>query len=217
METKEIYPILIAILVLFVVLGFGFIIQKDFTILAQVLLFAVIIIVVHVFAKKIMAFLLDADVEHKIWGVSRFGFKPKNHLKGEAPAGIILPLLFTLITLGTFRFSSILTYEAKATKYRAARRFGFYSYTELTDFHNALIGASGILAILLLSLITYFLPGNFEYLARAAAFYAFFNMLPISNLDGTQIFFGSRVLYTTVAILTIIFTIFALIPTFIII
>jgi Zn-dependent protease len=94
-------------------------------------------------------------------------------------------------------------------KVRAAKRFGFYSYSELTDFHNALIGAGGIIALLILSFISYF-PG-FEYLSRIAAFYAFWNMIPISKLDGTQIFFGSRALWTALAIITIIFTAYALI------
>ena len=77
----------------------------------------------------------------------------------------------------------------------------------MTEWHNGVIGAAGLVAVLLLSFISYF-PG-FELLTKLAAFYAISNMLPISNLDGTQIFFGSRILYITMLIITAIFFLYA--------
>jgi Zn-dependent protease len=79
----------------------------------------------------------------------------------------------------------------------------------MSDFHNALIGAAGIIFTLALAVITYFLPVQLEQLAGLAIGYAFWNMIPVSNLDGTQIFFGSRVLYTTLAVITLVFVLFA--------
>lgn len=211
MENRELWHILGAIVILTAVIAF--LPPFEFTplFLLQSLVFSALIICVAVFSKKIMASMLDADVEHNVWMFKRYGFYEGWHLKKEAPAGIIFPLLLTVYSLGYFRFMAILTYEPRALKARAAKRFGPDSYTMLTDFHNGLIGAAGIIGVLILSAALYFVPANLEYFAKMATFYAFFNMLPISKLDGTQIFFGSRILYTVIGIITLIFTAFALV------
>mgnify|MGYP001567592616 FL=1 len=152
--------------------------------------------------------MLDSNVEHEIWKVYRYGYKPGWHFNKPISAGIIFPLFFTLFTWGILKFSAILTYETRALKARASKRFGFYSFAEMTDWHNGIIGASGIIATLLVAVIAYF--ANLELLAKMTVFYTFWNLIPVSNLDGTQIFFGSRILYAILAITTIIFTFYAL-------
>ena len=211
MRTSELASILAAIIILAVVAGFTFIVEGAFTSFAQVIFFSVIIILVAVFSKKLVAYMLDSNVEHELWRVHRYGWRSGWHFNSPVPAGIILPLFFTLFSWGILKFSAILTYEVRALKYRAAKRFGMHSFSEMTDWHNGVIGASGIIALLLLTAVAYFLPANVEYLAKMATFYAFWNMLPVSNLDGTQIFFGSRTLYSILAVLTIIFTIYAVV------
>ncbi len=204
---SEIAHLVIAILILSIVIGFQSIISQDFPALSTAILFAAIIILLNVGAKKLIAHSLDSDVEHKIWSFSRYGFRPGSRFKNEFPAGIVLPLLFSIVTLGIFKLMTLLTYETKALKHRAAKRFGHYSFTEMTDWHNALIGAAGIIVLLALSLISYFVPAsNLELLARMASYYAFFNLLPIGRLDGTQIYFGSRALYAVLAAITLIFS-----------
>lgn len=206
MRITELTHVMVAILILFLASSFTFITKSNFSILAQILLFSIIIIFISVFSKKAMAYALDSNVEHEIWQ-STFELTPKRSAK-EYPAGVILPILLSLITLGKLKFLSLLTYEARALKHRAAKRFGYYSYTELTDWHNGLIGAAGILSILAISIVAY-LTG-YEYLAKISTFYAFWNLLPISKLDGTQIFFGSKVLYSILAIITLIFASYSL-------
>ncbi|MBI2451642.1 hypothetical protein HYV50_01025 [Candidatus Pacearchaeota archaeon] len=208
MDSKELGHVLAAVLILFVVASFSFVLKGEYEIIPQILFFAFIIIAVNVFAKVIMAYLVDASVEHRIWHVYRFGVKPGRHFKKELPFGVILPLVFSVFSLGVFKLMTFLSYETRALKYRAAKRFGYYSHTEMTDWHNGLIGAAGIVALLILSAVSY-IP-DFEYLSKLAAYYAFFNMLPISNLDGTQIFFGSRIIWTVLAFLSLIFALYAL-------
>ena len=209
---KEISHMILAIITLTIVIGYSSILALNYELMTQALLFAFVIILVSVYSKKFVAHLFDADVEHKIWKVKRYGLKPHKYFKKGLAAGIILPLILAVVTFGAFKFMALLTYETRALKRRAAKRLGFYSFTEMTEWHNALIGAAGILGVLLLSIAAYFLPiAGLEPLARLAAFYAFFNMLPLSKLDGTQIFFGSRILYSTLAIITLIFTAYALI------
>ncbi len=209
MKISEVTSIIAAVIILAVVFGFSFVISGDLNSFSQVILFSVLIIIVAVFTKKLVAYMLDSDVEHELWRVYRYSWKPGWHFDKPVPAGIILPLVFTLFSWGILKFSAILTYETRALKYRAAKRFGMYSFSEMTDWHNGIIGASGIIVLLLISVIAYFAPLNIEYLAKMATFYAFWNMIPVSNLDGTQIFFGSRILYTILAVITIIFTFYA--------
>ena len=208
MKGSEFLTVVAAILILTAVVAFKPILYQDFSVLPKYLLFSTIILAVSIGSKKLMASLLEAGVEHKIWTAQRFGYKPNYKLEREIPVGIIFPIFFSFFSLGIIRFLGILTYETKALKTRAAKRFGFYSFKEMTEWHNGLIGGVGIFACLLLSFVGYF-PGLGE-LSRLSIFYAFSNMIPISNLDGTQILFGSKVLYFTLALITIIFLIYAL-------
>lgn len=212
MDSREFNDILAAILVLTIVSGFAFALEGSWIYIPQVFLFSIIILAVSVFVKKGIAYALDSDVEHELWRVERYGFEVSSRFKNPKLAGLIVPLFFTIISLGKFMVMPLLTYEARALKHRAARRFGTYSYTEMTDWHNALIGSAGIAVVLILALVTYFFPSyNLEYLTKMATFYAFWNMLPISKLDGAQIFFGSRILYSVLAATTLIFTAYAII------
>ena len=209
MDNEEITSIIIAIITLAVIINFKEILLLDFQNLPFAFLFAFILIAVNILGKKIMARKLDAGVNHKIWHFQQFGFKEAERLKSPAPFGIIIPLIFSAVSLGKIKFMTVMTYETTALKRRAARRHGPFSFTEMTDWHNALIGAAGIIITLLLSLVVYFIPGM-EPLSRLAAFYAFFNMIPFSNLDGSKIFIGSRVLWYSLAIITLIFASYAL-------
>ena len=209
MKEREILQIILAIIILSLIVGFANFIKGNYFSLGAIILFSAVIIIVNVLGKKIMAHRLDADIEHEIWQFQRYGLKPKDHFKKSIPAGFILPIILALFSLGKIKLMTILTFETKALKRRAARRFGTYSFTEMTDFHNALIGAAGIIFVLIAAFIGYWIPG-FGELSRLAAFYAFSNMIPFSKLDGSQIFFGSRVLWATLAIIVLIFMFYAL-------
>lgn len=208
MEKAEWAHVLAGILLLFVVSALGFVFAGEASALLQVFVFSFVIVFVHVFVKKGIAYMLDASVEHRIWHVYRYGIKPKDHFKKEVLFGLILPLVFSVVSLGLVKIMTLLTYETRALKHRAAKRHGFYSFTEMTDWHNGLIGAAGIVALLLVSVIGYFT--GLEYLSKIAAYYVFWNMIPLSNLDGTQIFFGSRILWTVLGVVSLIFVGYAL-------
>lgn len=208
MKLTEIANLAIATLVLTFVTGLTFLLKSQWQDLTLTFTFSIIIITTAVLTKKAAAFLLDADVEHEIWNIQYFGFTKRYHLKKPVPAGIILPIIISILSLGAIKFSALLTYEARALKYRASKRFGFYSYTALTDRHNSFIGASGIIALFILAFVSYFI--ELGYLSQISIFYAFWNLLPVSKLDGTQIFFGSRVLWAILATIAIISSFFAL-------
>jgi len=209
MKYTEFNNILIAIIILTAVGGFELAINSSWDLVAWTFIFSAIIILVTVFSRKLIAYLLDSGVEHEVWSVYRYGWKPGWHFDKPVPAGIIIPLFFSLFSLGILKVTNILTYETRALKYRAAKRFGFYSFTEMTDWHNGIIGAAGIIGALILSILAYFI--NFEPLAKLSIYYAFWNMIPISKSDGSQIFFGSRILWSILAVITLIFTIYAMV------
>ena len=207
MELKELSHIVTVFIVFTIISSAVALYQQDWNQFGWIALFCAIILIVNIGAKKLMASLLDAGIEHELWTMERFGYRAHYHVKKYmpegVPAGIILPLLISFFSLGMAKFPALLTYETKALTHRAAKRFGIRSFAEMTDWHNGIIGSAGIIAVLIVSFISY-VPG-YEYLAKLAAYYAFANMIPISKLDGTQIFFGSRVLYSIVAALTLIF------------
>jgi len=208
MGRNEFNYVLAAVLIFTIIISVEEIFLGQFEGIVWAFVFACIIILVSVFAKKLMAYMLDANVEHDIWRVHRYGFKAHDHFKREIPAGVILPLFFSVFSLGFLKFSALLTYETRALKRRAAKRFGNYSFTEMTEWDNAIIGAAGIVAVLIVSAVAY-IVGVTE-LTKLAIYYALSNMIPVSKLDGTQIFFWSRILYGVLGVIVLIFTAYAL-------
>ena len=213
MKAAEISNVLIALIVLASLITAPALFDKPAPTIPESFLFAFIILLIAICSKKAIAFALESDVEHQLWTIERWGLHKQDQFKKPLPLGIILPIIVSLFSFGSTRLMTLLTYETTPKKTRAVRAFGHtkkYTYVSMTDWHNALIGAAGTLSVLLVALIAYILPWNAEPLARLATFYAFSNLLPFSKLDGTQIFFGSRVLYVTLATITIIFTGYAI-------
>lgn len=208
MGSKELAHVIAAILLLFVISGFAAGLVGDTELMIQILIFAGLIVLVHVLVKKVVAFGFDSAVEHRIWHVKRVGFGERQRFKREVPFGVYVPLIFAVITLGILKVMTLLTFETRALKHRAAKRFGYYSYTSMTDWHNGLIGAFSIVGVLIVALMGYLM--GFEFLAKMAAYYAFWNMMPLSNLDGNQILYGSRVLWAVLAFVSLLGALFAL-------
>ena len=211
MKEREWASIFIAVLLMFVVAGLPSIVTGELFFMLQIFVASFVVVILPLLLRKAFAYSLDASVKHRIWHFYRFGIYPGQHFKKEIPFGVVVPLFFAFLGLlanFSMMVMTFLTYETRALKHRAAKRFGYYSYTEMTDWHNALIGASAIVVLLIISLVGYI--GNFEVLAKLAAYYAFWNMIPFSNLDGTQIYFGNRPLYYVLAITTLIFAVYAM-------
>jgi hypothetical protein len=216
MKSSEVLHLALAIVVLAALIIAPALFNHSAPSLAEAFLFSFIILTVSITAKKFFASLLESDVEHQIWTLERWGLHKQDRFKKPLPIGILLSIMLSLFSFGTAKLMTLLVYETTPRKTRSVRGFGHtgvYTYTSMTDWHNALIGAAGIVAILLLAIIAYFLPletYSLEPLARIATFYAFSNLLPLGKLDGTQIFFGSRVLYAALAIVTLVFFLYAL-------
>lgn len=209
METKEIWHIIIAV----IILAFAVSVGANFVALTLVnflwaLLFFAIISLVSVVAKKLTAHYLEAGVETRIWYFQRYWIRERDYFKMPIPIGVILPFLMTIASLGSYFWLAATQSEITAKKSRVIKRHDFYSYTEMTEFHIALICAAGIFACLVLSFLAYLI--NVPDLGKYAIYFAFFNMIPLGKLDGTKIFFGSVIMWFVLAAITVIGTLYAL-------
>ena len=188
-----------------IVLAFTFTITTNFENYPYILLSLLIIILVNVFAKKTAAFFLESEIEIRLWEISRYGFKSHKRFKRNFPAGLAFPIFLTAITLGYFQWMASLVFDVKAKTYRAAKRHGLYRFSEMTEDHIGYIASAGIFANILLAIITYFigLPIEMNFVVLSI-YYIFFNMIPVSDLDGNKILFGNMVLWAFLATLSLI-------------
>jgi len=166
---------------------------------------------INIITKKITAFHYDSSIETKLWEMKRYGYRVGYRFKNPIPAGVIFPLVTTALSLGTFTWLASLTFDVKAKVYRAARRHHLYKYSEMTEYHLGHIAAAGIVANLFFGIIGYLI--NQPEFAQLNLYFAFFNMIPFSDLDGSKIFFGSLVLWsflTAIVLIGLVFAIFVI-------
>lgn len=174
------------------------------------LLIAAIIIFVNILAKKLMARYLDSEIEQKILQWQRWGWYERSKLKKPIPAGIIFPFILIWISypIGFLKMLTFLQFDVKPTSGRAAKRHGLYRYSEMTEWHISAIAGTGIFACLVLGIIAYLL--GYSDLARYSIYFSIWNLLPLGQLDGTKILFGSKILWTILTVLALIGLGFAL-------
>ena len=184
-----------------VVLALALSFLKGLEAFAYSLVFIFFILMINLVAKKISSFYLDSKIDIRLWDVKRFGFHPSARFKNPFPAGVLFPLLSSFFTFGNFIWLGALVFETKPRVYRAARKHRLYNFSAMTEDHIGYIAASGIVANLLFALIGYLV--GFSEFAALNVYYAFFNLIPVSDLDGNKIFFGSLVLWSFLATITL--------------
>jgi hypothetical protein len=196
-EKKDWIAIFVSILLMAIILNF-----KSDT-LAQIIRFFLIsfmIIIFVVLAKKIAANYLDVKLNFKIWEFQRYGVEQHSHFQKPFPIGLIIPLLLALISRGWLNFLAFLQYDSYALPTKVVKRYGQRRFSEIMEWDDALIVFYSLIPLLGLGILSiilskYIAPIFFLQLAKVAWIYVFSNMLPISQLDGTKMFFGSIPLY----------------------
>lgn len=199
LNRKEISVIIISVIVLAFVLTLMNLNLKNYGIVALAIL---LVLLINVFAKKVMSYYVESEIEIKLWEVKRYGFRTSQYFKKAIPAGVIIPLLTTIISAGYITWISPLAFDVKAKIHRAAKRHGLYSFSEMTEYHIGVIAAAGIFANLVFAIIGYLI--GFPTFSKLNIYFALWNMIPLSELDGNKIFFGSIILWTFLATLTLI-------------
>lgn len=195
---------ILLIIVISVILAFSISLIETWDLFLYFLLAVFLVILINTFAKKIASYYLDSEVEVKLWEIERYGFKPKKTFKRPFPAGAFLPLIskIFLFPFGSFIWMASFVFDVKPKTYRAVKRHGLYSFSEMNESHIGWIAGAGIVANLFLGLIGYLV--GFDEFARINLYYAFFNMLPISDLDGNKIFFGSLLAWAVLATIILV-------------
>tara|TARA_Y100000310_G_scaffold332213_1_gene407383 strand:- start:126 stop:758 length:633 start_codon:yes stop_codon:yes gene_type:complete len=185
---KEIIWIIIAILI-----G-GFVIEMSEQLQLNLigLLWAAIIILVSVFAKKITSSIYNIKIEHKIWSLKQFGWIKSAHFKKAVPMGLILPFFVSIVSLGIIKPFTLLQFDAEnLKKKRVLRKRGAHRYSEINDSDLAFTSTWGFWALILLAIIASLIKQ--PELAKYSIYYGLWNLLPISQLDGSKLFFGSLI------------------------
>lgn len=207
---KEITIILISALIL----GAVWIYPKSISNLYLLSFFFLIIIATNILAKKYIAYKFEVNLKTKFWSVFHYGFKKGSHFR--TPVYMLwFPILLGLISRGLIKWLPLLEFDFSPRIERVARRHeGVYRFTEVIEWHMALIVMWGLIANLALAIIGYIFAGYLpqgELFAKLNIYYCLWNLLPISNLDGSKMFFGSRPLWWTFLAISLIFFIFSLI------
>lgn len=200
---KEIITIILAIIILSLSISLN-----NTSILLYSVISFLIIIGLNVITKKIVGCFLEAKVKTKFWEWYQYWFTKKSHFKKPIPM-IWLPIVLSFVTKGFFWWLAALEFDLEPRKERVSRRHGLYRFSELTEWHTAWIAAAGIIVNLVLAIVGYIT--GFEAFARLNIYFAAWSLLPLSSLDGSKIFFGSKALWFTFLVIVAIFLGYALI------
>tara|TARA_Y100000310_G_C20635610_1_gene790994 strand:+ start:51 stop:692 length:642 start_codon:yes stop_codon:yes gene_type:complete len=210
MNNKEVSHLVIVIILFAFIISF----LQGISVFAWALLIAFITLGVNIIAKEFTASYLDAEIKNKIWHLQRRGWYDRSKFKKPIPTGVIIPFLLSILSWGSIACLTFLQTDIKATSARTAkRRGGATRFAEMTEWHIGAIPAMGIVANLIIAILLYTFFRNIPLILDIVKFniyYAIWNLLPIGQLDGTKIFFGSRYLWLFLAAISTVFTLTAI-------
>ena len=195
---------ILAIISVSIIIAFSITLLSGFAAFLAALLSVFVLIIINVFTKKLAGEFFELKTEIKLWEFKRWGYKPYQSFKKNIPAGAIFPIISRIIffPLKGFVWMASLVFDVKAKIYRTAKRHGIYSFSDVSEDHLAYIAGAGILVNLLAAAVGYLI--GFSEFAKFNIWFAFFNLIPISNLDGNKILFGNKILWSFLATITLI-------------
>lgn len=168
----------------------------------------IIIIFVNLIAKKIAASFYSIKIEYSIWKFQRYGYYERSLLKKSFPIGLVLPFFLAFFSLGIIKPLTFLQFDAEnIPEKRILKKHGIIRKSEINESDLALTAAWGFYSLLIVSLIGIII--SFRELTLYPLYYGFWNLVPVENLDGIKLFFGSRISWFFVIILYIIMLVLA--------
>lgn len=171
-----------------------------------------IIIVTNLATKKIVSKHYAIKIEHKLWSFQRWGYYERSYFKKPFPIGLIAPFSLALFSLGYlkpfafFQFDAEDIPEKRLLKSHGQRRAQRKEVINEEDLGYT--AASGFYALLLLALIgtlikPYF-PSFGAELAKYSIYFGIWNLLPLGQLDGSKLFFGTTIAWIFITIIYVI-------------
>ena len=194
---REILLIVLATIILALSVSY-----KNTSIFYWAILSFFIILSLNILTKRIVGYFFETKVETKFWSTYQYGFRQDFHFKRPLTMAW-LPLVITLITNSIFWWLAILEFDVAAKSERVSRRHGLYRFTEVTEWHMAWIAIWGITINIAAAVIAYIL--GFELFTKLSIYYAFWSIIPISSLDGSKVFFSSKILWSTIFVILLFF------------
>ena len=183
-------------------------------IFSTLLIFSLIIISTTAI-KKLSAYHYAIKIEHSDWKLIRWWWYTRAHFKIPFPLGLIVPFFLAIFTIGYLKPFSFLQFDAENIEEvrilkkhgpRGSRRKELINENDLSY-----TAATGFYMLLFLAFVGLLLKPYFPFfgysLTKYSIYFGFWNLLPISQLDGTKIFFGTTLLWS---FLIIIFSILSL-------
>jgi hypothetical protein len=175
----------------------------------RALIIAFIIIFISVICKKIAARYFYVKIEHQIWGFQRFWYAERNYFKKPAPIGLILPFFLSILSLGYIKCFTLLQFNAENSKTRILKQRGLHRHSEINESDLAFVSAWGFWGLIILAIIGVIV--HQPELTKYTIFYGIWNLLPLGQLDGTKLFFGSLFNWMLLAVVYIIACVIVLI------
>ncbi|MBT3324272.1 hypothetical protein HN681_04620 [archaeon] len=216
---KEIFPLIISILVLALALGLDdgtevFELSYWLSNLVMVTLMVAVSFLIHQLAHKWIAKRQGFIAEYKLWGIKSFRWMPQSIIRRtnhffprkinflgkryeikSFPIGVVISLIITLISNGKLFFLALGEYNLLLKR---GSRVG-KKYVHVTDYEDAKIALAGPMSHIVLLLIAGFFNsyGTLDNFIFINAALAIFYMIPVHKLDGSKIFMGSTLLYVS--------------------
>lgn len=185
LEKDELLCVLASILILALSVSF----LKGFERVIFAILGFAVLVFANVLVKKAVAYSLEMDLKEKFWTVYRYGLRNDAHFKEPLPM-FWVPIFFSLLTNAYVWWLAILKFDLEPRPERIARRHGRYRFTRVTEWDAGLVAAAGVFANILLAIVAFLF--SFPEFAKLNVYFAAWNLVPISDLDGSKIIFGSR-------------------------
>ncbi len=203
---KEVTWILIMIIILTFIIGFKTNLEKETAELTLIIPFiaSATIILTSVIVKKIAAPYFNLKIEHKSWEFQRYAWYERSKLKKPFPIGLLLPFFIALLTFGLVKPMTLIQFSYEdIPKTRILKRYGRINRrrTMINDSDPGYIASWGFIALFLLvissAILTYLTNLQlFSDITKYTIYYSLWNLIPISELDGSKVFFGSPLTWT---------------------
>jgi len=158
---------------------------------------ALLIVLIHHTGAKLSASLLDCSIETHLWTAKQFWIGPRSKFKKPFPFWLFIPLILVWLSFGFIKWLGIITFEIIPLPSRIKMR-----WKELTEWHVALIAAGSLALNIIAAIISKVL--GFDSFAAFNLMFVLFSLPPIGSLDGGKIFFGSRLLWIFMVVLSVV-------------
>jgi hypothetical protein len=170
----------------------------------------IVIFFLHAYAKKRMGRKRAIRIEHEVWSISQYGLPTAARFKKPVPLGVLFPLIVTFLSGGFikpllfFQFKVENIPSIRLLKAHGDRRALRKELIHEADF--AFATSAGFFALLGLSVLIFLLFVLTELtvlkvIALYPLYYSLWNMIPLGNLDGSKLFFGSVLSWSVILFL----------------